>query len=157
MREYVAHVRAGLVPLRRAPTADGGDRRSTSTRRSATDPIPFADHLDAAPVLLLLVVDLTKLAVMDNGLDRQSIIGGASVYPFAHNILLAARDVGLGGVMTTMLAREEPAVKALLHIPDPYAIAGLLALGHPSALTRLRRAPVDAFTTVDRFDGPTLG
>jgi nitroreductase len=117
--------------------------------------MPFADHLDQVPVLLLLVVELAALAVLDNGLDRQSIVGGGSVYPFGHNILLAARDAGLGGVLTTALVRQEAAVKELLHIPDGYAVAGLIALGHPAkVVTKLRRAPVEDFTTVDRFDGP---
>jgi nitroreductase len=119
--------------------------------------MPFADHLDRAPVLLVLLVELAALAVIDNGLGRQSIAGGGSIYPFGHNILLAARDLGLGGVMTTALARQEPAAKALLGVPDGYALAGLLALGHPARqVTKLRRAPVEEFTTVDHFGGPAF-
>jgi nitroreductase len=92
--------------------------------------------------------------VIDNGLDRQSIIGGGSVYPFCHNLLLAARDAGLGGVMTTALARQEPAVRELLGLPARYAVASLIALGHPvRQVTKLKRAAVEEFTTVDRFDG----
>jgi nitroreductase len=108
-------------------------------------------------VLLTLWVELAALAVIDNGLGRQSIVGGGSIYPFGHNILLAARDLGLGGVMTTALARQEPAVKELLGVPDGYALAGLLALGHPAhQVTKLRRAPVEEFTTVDHFAGPAF-
>ena len=157
-REYMAHVHAGLVAF--APIDDGqwiGPAIDLEKARATPAPMPFSDHLDETPVLLLLVVELAGLAVMDNGLDRQSIIGGASVYPFGHNVLLAARDVGLGGVMTTALARQEPAVMELLDIPRGHALAGLLALGHPATqVTKLRRAPVDEFTTVDRFDGPTF-
>lgn len=155
-REYTAHTRAGLVPF--APLDEGrwtGPAVDLEDARRTPAPLPFADHLDEVPVLLLLVVDLSALAVTDNGLDRQSIVGGASVYPFAHNVLLAARDRGLGGVMTTVLARQEPAVKELLGIPDGHAVAGLIALGHPEKhVTRLRRAEVADFTRVDRFDGP---
>jgi nitroreductase len=154
-REYMAHVHAGLVAF--APLDRGrwtGPAVDLEQARATPAPLPFSDHLDEVPVLLLLVIELARLAVIDNGLDRQSIIGGASVYPFAHNVLLAARDAGLGGVMTTVLAREEPAVKELLGIPDGYALAALLALGHPAkVLTKLRRAAVEEFTTVDRFDG----
>lgn len=154
-REYMAHVLAGLVPF--APIDGGhwtGPGVDLEVARATPAPMPFADHLDEVPVLLLVVVELGALAVTDNGLDRQSIVGGGSVYPFCHNLLLAARDVGLGGVLTTVLCRQEPAVKELLDIPDTHAVAALVAIGHPATqVTRLRRAPVEAFTTVDRFGG----
>lgn len=155
-REYVAHVVEGKVPF-----APGPDRRWRSpavdldAARATPAPNRFADHLEEAPVLLVVAVDLTALAVLDNGLDRQSIVGGGSVYPFCHNVLLAARARGYGGVMTTAICREEDAVRDLLGIPDPFAVAGLVALGRPvHQVTRLRRDAVEAFTTVDRFDGP---
>ena len=154
-REYVAHLRAGLVAF--APGADGrwaGPAVDLDEARATPAPLPFADELDQVPVLLVLVADLTALAVTDNGLDRQSIVGGASIYPFGHNVLLAARDAGLGGVMTTVLARQEPAAREVLALPANYAVAGLIALGHPvKQVTRLRRAEVAEFTTVDRLDG----
>jgi nitroreductase len=105
--------------------------------------------------LLVLVADLGGLAVLDNGLGRQSIVGGASIYPFAHNVLLSARAAGFGGVLTTALARQEPAVKQLLGIPDGHAVAGLLALGRPArTVTKLKRSAVADFTTIDTFAGP---
>jgi hypothetical protein len=37
-------------------------------------------------------------------------------------------------------------------------VAGVIALGHPvHQPNKLRRAPVEQFTTVDRFDGAALG
>jgi nitroreductase len=154
-REYMAHAYAGLVAF--APLDSGrytGPAIDLAKARETPTPLPFADHLDEVPVLLLVVAELAELAVMDNGLDRQSIVGGASVYPFAHNVLLAARDAELGGVMTTALCRQEPAVKQLLGIPDGFAVAALIALGRPTkTVTKLKRKPVDSFTNVDRFDG----
>jgi nitroreductase len=85
------------------------------------------------------------------------MVGGASIYPFAWSILLSARAEGLAGVMTTMVVREETAVRQLLGVPDTVSVVGLLALGVPvSQPTRLRRAPVESFATVDRFDGAPL-
>jgi nitroreductase len=157
-REYTAHVREGLVPF-----APGPEGRWTSPAvdleqaRETPAPLGFADHLDEVPVLLLVVADLQHLAVLDNGLDRQSIVGGASVYPFVHNVMLAARDAGLGGVMTTVLCRQEDAVRELVGLPRSHGIAALVALGHPvKQVTKLRRAAVEEFTTVDRFDGPAF-
>jgi nitroreductase len=154
-REYTAHVREGQVPF--APLDHGryaGPVVDLEVARATPAPMSFADHLDEVPVLLLVVVELSQLAVVDIDLDRQSIIGGASVYPFCHNVLLAARDLGYGGVMTTVLARQETAVRELLGIPEGWALAALLALGRPaSQVTRLKRAPVEGFTSVDRIDG----
>ena len=155
-REYMAHVDAGLVPF--APQEHGrwnGPAIDLAAARRVPRANDFADALDTVPVLMLLIAHLGSLACVDNGLDRQSIVGGGSIYPFAHNILLAARNEGLGGVLTSVLVRQEPAVRELIGIPDDHAIAGLIALGHPVRTVRkLRRRPVEQFTTVDRFDGP---
>ncbi len=155
-REYMAHVREGLVPF--APREQGrwpGPAVDLEQARETPAPNPFGDHLDEHPVVLVLAVDLHVLATVDNGLDRQSIVGGGSVYPFGHNILLGARNEGLGGVLTSVVARQEPAAREVLGLPDQYAIAGLVALGKPvKTITKLRRDPVEDFAVIDRFDGP---
>jgi hypothetical protein len=50
------------------------------------------------PALLALFADLSMLAAVDRDADRYTFAGGASIYPFAWNVLLAARDEVLGGV-----------------------------------------------------------
>jgi nitroreductase len=91
---------------------------------------------------------------MDKELPRYTMAGGASIYPFAWSILLAARDEGLAGVITTMPIRREAEVKALLDVPEEFAVAGVLALGRPvHQPRRLTRNPVESFTTADRFTG----
>ena len=87
-------------------------------------------------------------------LDRIGVISGASVYPFVWNVLLAARNEGYGGVLTTMVVPEEPRVKQLLGVPESYAIAAVVPLGKPThEVTKLRRRPVAQFVTRERFDG----
>lgn len=138
---------AAAVARARAQVADG-------TAGPGGD---FADHLDRVPVLLVLVADLTRLAATDRDLGRYTLVGGASIYPFAWSILLAARAEGLGGVITTMHVVREPAVRALLAIPDHGAVAAVIALGYPEHQpTRLRREPVSSFASIDRADGPPL-
>lgn len=157
-REYIAHVERGQVPF--APIDHGrwtGPAVDLEAARAVERPAPFVDHLDTVPVMLIVTARLDQLAVLDNGLDRQSIVGGASIYPFIQNLALAARDVGLGAAVTTFLVRQEPAARALLHLPDGVAIASLVAMGHPvRQLTKLRRRPVEDFTRVDTYNGPTF-
>ncbi len=159
--EYLAQVSAGLTPwavitdreLERQAIATAGEV-ATAT---AAGPGGFAEHFDEVPVMLVLLADFRRLATVDRDADHYTMVGGASIYPFAWSILLAARDEGLAGVMTTMAARDETGVKKLFAIPDTHTVAGVLALGHPvHQPTRLRRGSVEEFATVDRFDGLPL-
>ena len=114
----------------------------------------FARHLDEVPAMLAVLVDLKVLAAVDRDHDRYTFAGGASVYPFVWSLLLAAREEGLGGVMTTMHVRQEAEVLELLHAPEGFALATVVFLGHPvHRPTRLRRSEVAKFATFDTFDG----
>jgi nitroreductase len=157
--EYLAQVKAGLTPWA-AVTDNDRERRAIAeapeiATAAAAAPGGFAEHFDEVPVMLVLLADLTRLATVDRDVDHYTLVGGASVYPFAWSILLAARSEGLAGVMTTMVVRDEASVKAALGVPDEVVVAGVLALGRPvHQPTRLRREPVESFASVDRFDGP---
>ncbi|MHB8430402.1 MAG: nitroreductase family protein [Acidimicrobiales bacterium] len=159
--DYLAQAAAGLTPWAVVSDHELEVRALASApalARSASEgPGGFAEHLDEVPVMLVLLADLTALATVDRDHDGYSMVGGASIYPFAWSILLAARAEGLAGVMTTMLVRNQSAVRRLLAVPESVALAGLLALGHPvHQPTKLTRQPVETFTTVDRFDGLPL-
>lgn len=120
-------------------------------------PNPLLDGIEQVPVVLAVAVDLARVSMMDRDLDRKGVVGGASVYPFCWSILLAARARGLGGVLTTFLSREEPAAADVLSLPHGHALCATIFLGHPvHQPTKLRRNPVEAFATIDRFDGPAL-
>jgi nitroreductase len=128
-----------------------------SGHRRVEAPNPLLDKIEQVPVVLALAADLNKIALMDINLGRPPITGGASMYPFAWSILLAARARGLGGVMTTFLSRAESTAAPDLGLPDGHALAATIFLGYPvHQNTKLRRGEVDAFTTVDRFDGEPL-
>jgi nitroreductase len=171
MREYVGHLRAGLVPFVASeahwrnppdgplqPAIDlaeargeglGGDR--------ATIPMDNS-YIARVPVLLILLVDLASISAVDTGLGRIGLTAGGSIFPLAHNILMAARDVGYGGHVTSVLARQEPALRKLLDIPDEFALGTMLPMGKPvREIKKLRRAAVEDFTTVGSFTGPSFG
>jgi nitroreductase len=80
-------------------------------------------------------------------------VSGASVYPLVWNILLAARNEGYGGNLTSMAVPQEAQVRQLLGLPDTHALAALVPLGRPTRqLTKLRRRTVEEFVTHERFD-----
>jgi nitroreductase len=156
--EYLAQAQAGLTPFAIVTDRDR-ERQALAdadavAQRAVEQPGGFAEHLDSVPVMLVLLADLTQLATVDRDSGHYTMVGGASIYPFAWNLLLAARAEGLAGVMTTMVSRREDAAKKALGVPDEVVVAGVLALGYPvHQPTRLRREPVGSFATVDRFDG----
>ena len=152
--EYVTIRDAGFRPF--SVTEDGKskgyptDLQIPSEKR--TDGVIGA--IVTAPVFLVIAVELPKLAMMDIDLDRKTFIAGATIYPFCQNILLGARNEGLGSVLATFLGRKEPETKAILNIPQPYGVAAMIAIGHPTqSITKLKRNPVESFTSMDTFDG----
>ena len=108
---------------------------------------------------LVVAVRLADLAVTDAQLPRQSIVGGASIYPFTQNLLLALRGEGLGAALTTLLVPAEASVKELLAIPDDLALAAHVGVGFrdepwPRALAR---RPVEEFAFSERYGEPLTG
>ena len=152
--EYVALSATGVTPFSVVPPAT---YEMTSTAPGNT-PNLLLSGIASIPVVLAVAADLSSIAMMDKDLGRVPITGGASVYPFCWNVLLAARAEGLGGVITTFASRAEPVTGPLLGLPENHALVATIFLGHPvKQPTRLTRKPVGSFTTLDRFDGPTFG
>ncbi len=152
-KRYGAQVAAGENPWNTViPTAV-----SDETVAATEPPAQLVRTFRTAPVLLVFLVDLRVVASMDQNLPRVGVISGASIYPFVWNTLLAAREAGLGGTITTLASAEEPQVQELLGVPQHYAVAAVVPLGRPvRQLTRLRRRPVAEIATMERFDGEPL-
>jgi nitroreductase len=153
---YLPHWRAymeltGAAELLAKPEqADAGRLRMV---RRADE---YAQRLHEVPVHLVAGVRLPDLAVTDAGLPRQSIVGGASVYPFVQNLLLALRGEELGAALTTLLVPAEAEVRELLEIPDDVALAAHIGVGYRADPwpTRLARRPVEEFAFAERFGEP---
>lgn len=150
VKQYLAQVMSGEVPY----NTINPSQVDTETIEKTTASFPLIDNLEAVPILLVVCVDLSQVTSFDKDLERVGVISGASIYPFVWNILLAARNEGLGGVLTTFLAASEIEAKKLLSLPDSFAIASMVPLGVPvKQLTRLKRNPVASFTRIDAWDG----
>lgn len=113
--------------------------------------------LAKAPVLLVVGIDRRRMAAVDIGLDRVGIAGGGSIYPFVHNVLLAARARGMSGVLTTFASGAEPAVQQIVGFPAHVAVAAMVPIGYPiKTISKLRREPVEAFARWEHMDGAPI-
>ncbi len=113
----------------------------------------YAHTFDQAPVHLVVCVVLEALAIVDRDLERPSIVGGASIYPFVQNILLGLRAEDLGAAFSTLLTPVEDDVRSLLAIPEGVALAGHISVGYRADPwpSRLSREPVSSFVFGERF------
>lgn len=105
----------------------------------------LVDHLGEAPVLIL--------ACIEHG-GSTGLTTGASIYPAVQNILLAARALGLGSVLTTFHKAYEQEVKNILGLPDNVETAALLPVGFPAQGVRYgptKRRSLDEVVHWDRW------
>ena len=110
----------------------------------------LAEKMAEAPLLVL--------ACVEHDGSPSAMGRGSSIYPAVQNLLLAARGLGLGSVITTLHKQYEAEIKQLLGIPENVETAALLPIGYPTDDARYgptRRAPVDEVTYWDRWgQGP---
>jgi nitroreductase len=152
-KRYAAQVEAGENPWN---TIDPTRVTASTIAQTAAPPRLTEPYLKAA-VVLVICVDLKVVASTDQLLGRVGVISGASIYPFVWNVMLAARQEGLGGTITTLPVAEEPKLQPLLGIPSHVAIAAVMPIGRPAKpLTRLRRKPVAEFAMLERWGGAPL-
>ncbi|MEQ8661226.1 MAG: nitroreductase family protein [Gammaproteobacteria bacterium] len=119
----------------------------------------FAKHLKDVPVMLVVCAAVNEITPVDANLGRLSVTGGSSIYPAVQNLMLAARNEGLGTTLTTILCLAEAEVKALLDIPDELATCAMIALGWPARPfpTRLHRKPLADIVFLDSYGTPLPG
>jgi nitroreductase len=127
--------------------------QATSSRKALDSGTYLATHMHEAPVICVFCFNPAHITITDAGLERPSVVGGGSIYPAVQNLLLAARNEGLGCVLTTLLCIEEPGVKALLDIPADWHTAAFVPLGYPvlGGHGPIARKPAEAMVYHDRF------
>ena len=148
-RAYMEHT-GGAAMLADANPPD--PRRVRMVKRADE----FAERIHEVPLHLVVCAKLGDLAIVDAGLDRPSIVGGASIYPFVQNMLLGLRAEGLGAALTTLLAPAEPQVKELLEIPDDVVLAAYVLAGERDEPwpAQLSRRPLGEFAFAERYGAP---
>ena len=127
----------------------GSRSEDRSQRLMLTGALELARDLARAPVLIVPCVY--------GGSRADNLLAGSSIYPAVQNLLLAARGLGLGTVLTTFQARIEPTVRELLRLPEDARPVALIPLGFPDANFRpTRRKPVEEVVYWDSWGSATL-
>ncbi len=108
-------------------SADGYDRGSggiddSPKARTARTMQAFVDEFERVPVLILPCLVRYR---------QPTPTEGASIYPACQNLLLAARALGYGGVLTGWHLAVEDELRSLLAIPDGVFMAATITLGRP--------------------------
>ena len=114
------------------------EAQAASWRRTRDASRHLADHLQDVPVLVMFLQPLIPWGSMDD--EGPMDIGrlDASVYPAVQNFCLAARALGLGTALTTVIRIHTAEVLDALGVPRSkdgklrYEIAALVPLGHPT-------------------------
>jgi nitroreductase len=106
----------------------GADPSSPKARQAAAM-ARFVERFEEIPVVVLATLRPHR---------RPDITLGASIYPACQNLLLAARALGYGGVMTLWHGFVDADLHRILAIPDDVVIAATIPLGVPEG----RHGPV---------------
>lgn len=111
----------------------GVDENSPKSRMARTMQ-QYVDNFANVPVLVLACLVRYR---------EPNPLEGASVYPACQNLLLAARALGYGGVITGFHGFVEQELRELLNIPDGTLIAASISLGKPAGKHGpVRRVPM---------------
>ena len=120
----------------------GADPDSPKSRMARTMQ-HYVDHFADVPCLILpCFVRYREPTPME----------GASVYPAVQNLLLAARALGYGGVITGFHGLVDAEIKRLLDIPEEVFISCTLTLGKPQGgHGPVRRRPLSELVYADKW------
>ncbi len=132
------------------------ETQAAAWKRTSDASQHLADHLGEVPIIVLFLQPIIPWGAADN--EGSMDIGrlDASVYPAIQNFCVAARSLGLGTALTTVIRIHSREVFELLGIPTKddgssrFEIAALIPVGHP--LGRFGVAPRKPAAVVTHWD-----
>jgi len=126
---------------------------ATSWERGRAASTYLAEHLADAPVLVVFLLPLLPWTPSDE--EGPMDIGPlyASVYPAVQNFCVAARALGIGTTLTTVVRIHSDEVLATLGVPEGrFEIAALVPMGRPAGRFGVAmRKPVESRTHWNRY------
>lgn len=134
------------------------EEQARSWRRTRDASRHLADTLAGVPVLVIFLQPLIAWTPSDEHGEMDIGRLDASVYPAVQNFCLAARAIGLGTALTTVVRIHADEVLELLGVPTKpdgsarYEIAALVPVGHPAGRFGVApRKPAGAVTHWNRW------
>lgn len=89
------------------------------------------------------------------GYSEQSGVAASSTFPGVQNLLLAARALGLGSVLTTLHPQVMERVNAMFEVPEEMEFHCCIPIGYPRGkFGPTSRLPTSATTSWDRWGQP---
>jgi len=127
-------------------TQGSAQRPDSPKSRMARTMEQYVDAFTSVPALILPCL---------NRYREPEYTEGANVYPACQNLLLAARALGYGGVMTSWNLLVDTELRSLLSIPDEVFVAGAITLGRPQGNHGpVRRRPLEELVFSDQWGRP---
>jgi nitroreductase len=123
-----------------------GTQANSPKARMARTMEHYAAHIGEAPVIVIACLVRYR---------KPDWMEGASVYPACQNLLLAARAIGLGGVLTQVHVFKDAEIRAALGVPEGVGMHATITLGHPAGgHGPVRRRPMSELVFEDGWDAP---
>ena len=123
-------------------SGSGSDQESPKARMARTME-EYVANFAQVPVLILACLVRYR---------EPNPLEGASVFPACQNLLLAARALGYGGVLTGFHSFVEEELRALLSIPEGTLIAASITVGKPVGNHGpVRRVPMNELVYGDEW------
>ena len=124
--------------------AGSGTDDSSPKARMARTMQTYVDDFESVPALILPCMVRYR---------DPNVMEGASVYPAVQNLLLAARAIGYGGVITGFHGAVDAELRELLKIPEQAFIAATITLGKPvGGHGPVRRRPMSELVFSETWD-----
>lgn len=133
------------VPYKDSAIIRGRTTLSARAQKALRVGDEFSASLAIVPVHVVVFLDRPKMRVVRGSPEDLTNFGATygSVFPAIELMMLAARALGVGTAMTTMLSPHEAETRALLGVPDLYQLIALIPMGYPAeGFKRPFRKPV---------------
>ncbi|TDI91987.1 MAG: nitroreductase, partial [Chloroflexi bacterium] len=126
-----------------------GEKSDDKTERlMLTGARAFFTQLEKAPAMIIPC--LYQLSSPTQ--DPSTLLAGSSIYLAVQNLMLAARGLGLGTVMTTAQMMLDAVLRSTLSIPDDAHPVALIPIGYPDAnFGPTTRKPLDEILRWNRW------